>query len=279
MRIREYSLPPGWFPRETEEARAAISGFLRGKSVFPASRAVICPHAGWRYSGRIAALGIASLDRDCQTVAILGGHLPAGSRPLFAMEDAIRTPFGAAAIDKELRSALLDDIGGDEDRFRDNTVEVLSPIARFFFPDAELLWLRLGADMESFEAGKAISRLAGKLGKKVNVIGSTDLTHYGVNYGFTPRGGGPAAIKWVREVNDAAFIKAVLSGNSGEALSRAREDSSACSPGAVLGAMGFAAAQGLGEAKLIERGSSADIDDGETPSSFVGYAAMAFGSR
>jgi len=50
------------------------------------------------------------------------------------------------------------------------------------------------------------------------------------------------------------------------------------SAGAVLGAMGFAEETGLGRARLLEYGTSADTqDDGEVPDSFVGYAAMAFG--
>ena len=274
MQIREYSLPSGWYPREAEEVSRFLSDFQRNG---PFSRAAVAPHAGWYYSGRIAARASACLQPESQTVIVIGGHL-SDSPPLFAMEDAVRTPFGPMPIDKELRGVLFKNLDGREDRYRDNTVEVLLPMVRFFFPQAGLLWLRLSAQSSSFEAGKIISREAAKLDRKVNVLASTDLTHYGVNYGFIPQGRGEAALRWVREVNDAAFIKAVEGGKSDEVLRCAERDFSACSAGAVLGAMGFAREEGLGAARLLEYATSAEMrGDGEIPDSFVGYAAMAFG--
>jgi AmmeMemoRadiSam system protein B len=277
MRIREYSLPAPWYPRDPKEVTRFLSGFANKG---PFSRVAVSPHAGWYYSGRIAALGAAGLQPQADTVAVLGGHLPSGSPPLFAMEDAAMTPFGPMPIDADLRSILQKELGGAEDRFRDNTVEVLLPMVRFFFPQANLLWMRLPADVSSFEAGKAIAKTAAKLNRKINVLASTDLTHYGVNYGFSPQGNGSAALRWVREVNDANFIKAVEAGQSGEVLRRAQADGSACSPGAVLGAMGFAEEAGLAKARLLEYATSADVkgddDAEEVPDSFVGYASFLF---
>jgi len=274
MQIREYSLQEGWYPRDREEITEFLSKFDRNG---PFSRAAIAPHAGWFYSGRLSALAAASLELGAETVVVLGGHLPAGSLPLFAMEDAVRTPFGPMPIDTELRSVLQESSGGMEDRFRDNTVEVLLPMVRFFFPQAKLLWLRLPSETSSLDAGKNIAKEAAKLNRKINILASTDLTHYGRNYGFSPHGTGKAALHWVREVNDANFIRAVESGKGDEVLRCAERDHSACSAGAVLGAMGFAEEAGLGKACVLEYATSADVLEGETPDSFVGYAAFAFG--
>jgi AmmeMemoRadiSam system protein B len=276
MRIREYSLPAGWFPRDPAEVSAQISRFLENSRCPAASKAAIAPHAGWYYSGRLASLSVSSLDREAQTVVIIGGHLPSGSPVLFAMEDAVRTPFGPMPVDSEMRSVLQKELAGEEDCFRDNTVEVLLPMVRFLFPDAMLVWMRLPAQTASLEAGKTIARTAAKLNRKINVLASTDLTHYGANYGFSPHGSGKSALRWVREVNDANFIKAVESGNSGEVLLRAAGDFSACSAGAVLGAMGFAKESNLGGARLLEYATSADREERDVPDSFVGYASMVF---
>lgn len=273
MQIREYSLPAGWYPRDSAE----ISGFLSGfEKKAPGSRAAVAPHAGWYYCGHIAARAAASLEGGAHIVAVLGGHLPAGTPPLFAMEDAVKTPFGPMPIDTELRSVLLKELDGTDDRFRDNTVEVLLPMVRFFFPKAALLWVRLPAETASFQAGRIIAETAAKMNRTINVLASTDLTHYGHNYGFSPMGAGEKALKWVKEVNDSRFIDAVLSGNAELTLERAQRDGSSCSVGAVLGAMGFAESAGLGRAELLEYGTSADVGE-EIPASFVGYAAMAFG--
>jgi len=274
MQIRDYSLPAGWFPRDEASVSRILSEY-DGKNRF--ARCAISPHAGWYYSGRLAALGAASLKDGADTVAVIGGHLPASSPPLLAMEDAVRTPFGFMTINNELRASLMNEIGGEEDLMRDNTVEVLLPMVHYFFPKSNLLWLRLPADIGSFDSGKILSKTAAKLKCKINVLASTDLTHYGSNYGFSPKGRGEAALKWVREKNDAAFIKAVESSDEREVLRCAQEDFSSCSAGAVLGAMGFAVEESLGSARLLEYATSADADAGEkTPDSFVGYAAFAF---
>jgi len=272
MQIRDYSLPAGWFPRD----RASVSAFLSDfKDIKGESRIAAAPHAGWYYSGRIAARSVANLCSDADTIIVIGGHLQGGSPPLFAMEDAVKTPFGSMIINDKLRSLLFKELKGKEDCCRDNTVEVLLPMVSFFFPDAKLIWLRLASDESSFEAGEIIRRIIEKSDSKVNVIASTDLTHYGKNYGFSPKGSGEAALKWVREVNDAAFIKAVESGNWKEALRCAEEEYSSCSAGAVLGAMGFANVPKFGKACLLEYSTSADAEkSGIIPDSFVGYASI-----
>jgi AmmeMemoRadiSam system protein B len=268
MKLRESSLPSGWYPRNPDEITRFLSGYDRGTAL-----AAMAPHAGWYYSGKIAAKAVASLDGDIDTVVVIGGHLPAEYPPLFAMEDAVSTPLGNMAIHAELRDTLCKELGGKEDRYRDNTVEVLLPMVRFFFPNASLLWLRLPAEIASFAAGKAIAGVAGDLGCAVAVLGSTDLTHYGPNYGFTPKGIGSQALNWVQDTNDRRFIEAVESGDPAAALERAETDSSSCSVGAVLGAMGFASVKNSTPANLLEYSTSAAVS-GETPDSFVGYAAL-----
>jgi AmmeMemoRadiSam system protein B len=267
MQIKEYSLPNGWYPRDPGE----ISRFLGFTDPhLKRFRAVIAPHAGWYYSGRIAARSLSSL-QDAQTVIVLGGHLQADSPPLFAMEDAVRTPFGAMPIDRELRSVLKEKLKGVPDIYPDNTIEVLLPMAHFYFPDAQLLWLRLPECASSYQAGKILREEAAKLGRVVNVIGSTDLTHYGPNYGFSPMGTGKRALDWVTNINDKKIIDAIIHNNADEVLDCARKDRSSCSAGAVLGVMGFA-----GSGEMLEYGTSADVQPENIPPSFVGYVSMGF---
>ncbi|MDR0998733.1 MAG: AmmeMemoRadiSam system protein B [Treponema sp.] len=279
-KIREPSLPPGWYPREPGE----IAGFLRDWQTGEEARAAaaIAPHAGWFFSGGIAAAAVSSLDRDADTVAILGGHLAASSPVLVAGEDAFRSPLGLMPMDGELREALCAalerkariSLPWAPDSYRDNTVEVLVPMVHFFFPHAKLLALRLPASSSSWETGVSLATEARTLGRKLAVLGSTDLTHYGTNYGFNPRGRGPEALKWVREVNDRRLIQAVLAGDGNAVLERAEGEGSACSAGAVLGAMGFAAAL---SPRLLAYGTSADAQgEAGTPDSFVGYGAIGF---
>ena len=237
------------------------------------------PHAGWYYSGAVAARAAASLDPGAETVVVAGGHLPAGYPVLAALEDAAVTPLGNIEMDTEFRDLIQKELRCGADQYRDNTVEVQLPMVKYFFPEARLVWLRLPAESSSFETGKIIARAAARLGRKTVLLGSTDLTHYGDNYGYSPQGRGRKALDWVKNVNDAGFIRAVLEDKPEEALRHAETALSACSAGAVLACLGFARETGAGPAELLAYTTSADVSlaSGEdTPDSFVGYAAISW---
>ena len=270
MNLRESVLPAGWYPRDPGEISRFLSGFETDKAI-----AAIAPHAGWFYSGQTAARAAASLDTSVRTIVVIGGHLPAGAQALFAGEDAVYTPLGPVRIDAGLRDMLMNEMDAREDCYPDNTVEVLMPMVRFFHPQAELVWMRLPAENTSYNSGKIIAFCARKLGYRVCVLASADLTHYGTNYGFSPRGSGPPALKWVTEVNDARFIEAVQSGRPDAVIHRAVADKSCCSAGSVVAAMGFAHESGASTARLVEYTTSAAQSE-QCPDSFVGYAALAF---
>jgi len=273
MILREPCLPPGWYPGN----RAKIAEFLASFAKKGDAEAAIAPHAGWYYSGSCAAGAVSSLISEAETVAVIGGHLPDGMPVLAAAEDAIKTPLGTMTIDAELREAFMQKQETRPDRYQDNTVEALLPMVHYFFPEAKLLWLRFPASLSSFEAGKLLAETAASLGRKMVTIASTDLTHYGDNYGYSPRGSGKTALEWVKNVNDAGFINAVLEGDPVKVLKHAEENYSACSAGAVLGALGFAAFNGLNQRRLLKYQNSAEINnEGENiPDSFVGYAGIA----
>jgi len=273
MILREPCLPQGWYPRD----RAKIEEFLSSFQSSAAARAAVAPHAGWYYSGVPAAMAVSSLDRDAETVAVIGGHLGRGRPVLVAAEDGAKTPLGIMKIDAELREKFQKQLPCQPEGGADNTVEVLLPMVHYFFPKARLLWLRFPAEISSFAAGELLAEAAAALGRRLVLVASADLTHYGPNYGFSPKGRGKAALDWVKNVNDAAFIKAVLDRNPAEVLERAEEDYSSCSAGSVLGALGFTGKSPEQGPTLLDYRTSADIGDEGPADSFVGYAAIAFG--
>jgi len=275
MSIRRASLPPGWYPRDAASVRSAVESW-KSPSFGKGAKAAIAPHAGWTFSGRIASIAWSALG-EAETVAIVGGHLPSSSPILFAPENGFESPFGTIAADLELRDRLLDLLAGLSlptagDRAPDNTVEVHLPFMGLFAAGARVLWLRAPASGAAIELGKAIHEAATSLGRKVVVLGSTDLTHYGPDYGFEPKGRGSAAERWVREVNDRKFLDALIALDPTSAISFAVEEGSACSPGAAAAALAFALAEGAGTFAELAYGTSLDV---RPASSFVGYAALA----
>ena len=286
MKIREQSLPRGWYPGNADAIISFLNNYSGGNGK-QNSIAAIAPHAGWYFSGVTAAISFSALDKNADTIAVIGGHLPSGYPVLYGEEEGFKTPLGIIESDMELLDKISEKLTMASDRFKDNrvdnTVEVLLPMAKYFFPKAKLLWFRFPADIASFHSGKIIAECAKGLGRRIVVVGSTDLTHYGANYGFSPEGSGQKALNWVKEINDARFIKAVLDDDPAAVLDRADKEMSSCSAGAVLGAMGFASSSAPpAKPELLDYRTSADARDAcqqnaeGIPDSFVGYASIVF---
>jgi len=275
MRIRRRALAAGWYPQDAPSIRRLVEGW-GPPSTKATGKAAIAPHAGWTFSGRLASIAWSAI-AEVETVVVVGGHLSPSSPVLVAPEDAFETPFGTLSADLELGARLAEAMAEAKlrsapDRDVDNTVEVQLPFAGLYAKKARVLWLRAPASPAAIALGEAIHEAAASLGRRVAVIGSTDLTHYGPDYGFEPAGSGAEAERWVRDVNDRAFLDALLAMDAATAIRRAREDGSACSPGAAAAALSFALAEGAASVGELAYATSLDI---RRAPSFVGYAALA----
>lgn len=276
MSTRPRSLPAGWYPAGESQTRRQIEAFLQAAGE-PTETACagVAPHAGWEFSGRLACRVLRCLDPEVETVAVVGGHLSPGDGVLAAFEQGYETPLGTVEADLELLACLRKRLEVAEDRWADNTVEVHLPLLRHLVPRARALSLRAAPSGEALALGEALAACAAQLGRRLAVIGSTDLTHYGPNYGFTPRGTGPEALAWVRGQNDRRLVEALLAHRYEEALELARRERSACSAGGAVAAARFAALGGSVRGRLLEYATSHDRLPG---SSFVGYAAISYSS-
>jgi len=275
MNLRARGLEEGWYPADAKGVRAAVEEWERTLEMDPerAAGAGVAPHAGWYFSGRLAWDTLRRARCDTQTVIVAGGHRPPGSAPLAAREEAFQTPLGPIPADRDLAVALEAYIRLEPDVWQDNTVEVLLPLVMLRFPEARVLWLRVPNDETAEGMGAAAARAAGDLGRKVYFLASTDLTHYGPNYGFTPKGLGSEALDWVREVNDGGIIRSILALDAREVVRRGNQDRAACSPGAVAAAIGFARAAGFTSPRLCGYYTSRDIHPSD---SFVGYCSVSY---
>lgn len=274
MSVRPRSLPPGWYPATADGVRRQIALFLASPPAGVAGAAAgIAPHAGWAFSGAIAARVIAALDRNVETVIVVGGHLGRSDPAVASREEAYETPFGRVDADLELLAAIEAGASLGTDDEADNTVEVQLPLVQALLPRARVLGLRAPPRSESWELGQRIAGAAAAIGRTVVVVGSTDLTHYGPNYGFQPKGVGRRALQWVRDENDARIVRAMVALDKAAVLAAANAGRAACSAGGAVAAMGFAAAVGSSAGTLLEYATSHDVHPDD---SFVGYAGVVF---
>jgi AmmeMemoRadiSam system protein B len=207
------------------------------------------------------------------TVVVAGGHLGPSDPVMIAPEDQLSTPLGLLTVDRELSDRLKRALRAIDDRHPDNTVEIQLPFVAYLFPSASVVYVRVPPSPDAIHLGETLAQYARSTGRQIRVIGSTDLTHYGPNYGFVEHGRGAKAVEWVRDANDAPLIETMLSMNDVGAISQALRDRSACSPGAAATAIAFARESGCVRGEEVDYYTSYSIQPAE---SFVGYAGIGF---
>lgn len=281
MNRRTRALPRGWYPVDKKECQREIESYLEGwsPSQLPLSKGLggIVPHAGWYFSGKLAARVFHSLKpkSKAEVVVLYGGHLSTEDVPRVVTEEACETPFGDIEVHEGFVKHLMKkmDVRKESPTSGDNTIEIQLAMVKYFFPEAKLVAIRAPLSPKAEVLGNEVAEIAKKEGISIVAIGSTDLTHYGPNYGFLTRGIGAASVKWVKEENDKGFVDRALKMDITGLLKHALENDSACSAGAAVSAMATCKALGAGKGILLDYYTSYDImpDD-----SFVGYAGIVY---
>ena len=283
MQARKATFAGSWYPGRASACEKEIADFLEGSEKKNADAEAwvggIVPHAGWYYSGKIACNVIHNLvSKDPpDVIVVFGMHLHAGSPAYIMTEGAWETPFGNLPIASQMARKLTQvfdfEIETSTRYHQDNTIELQLPFIKYFFKDVKILPIGVPPTRTSLEIGQAVARLSAELGLPTYVIGSTDLTHYGMNYGFVPQGTGSKAVEWVRNKNDRRVIEAMLTMQPEAVLTEALENSNACCAGAAATALAAGMALGSEKAEMLAYANSYDKSPGD---SFVGYVGILF---
>ena len=281
MTERKAVLAGSWYPGTGGGCRREIDAFIAAADTAPPDDSRrwggVVPHAGWAYSGSIACRVFheLSLWPPPDAVVVFGMHLRPSATACIMTRGAWQTPLGPVAIHESLASALADRFRFSRDRLqdfdRDNTIELQMPFIRHFFPETLFVPVGVPPTPAAVEMGAAVMNIAAAEAITVMVIGSTDLTHYGPNYGFMPEGGGPRAVEWVKSDNDRRVIQAILDLDPRRVIQEGLQRSNACCSGAAAAAVAGAASAGASAPRLLAYGTSFDVTPG---ASFVGYAGI-----
>lgn len=280
MAIRKADFAGSWYPAKASECESTIEEFFRtGTTCPPGGLGGIVPHAGWFYSGAIACNVIKCLSTgpSPDTMVLFGRHLHPSSSNYLMKEGSWATPFGDLKIDEELGEKLSAEFAfrlETANRYeQDNTIEVQLPFIKYFFPDSKILPIGVPPSPASLKIGERVVELSESLGRKIMVLGSTDLTHYGSNYGFNPKGSGDRAVEWVKKENDKRLVDLILSMDPVGVIHESLESHNACCSGAVATAIAAARRLGARRAEKLLYSTSYDVRPDQ---SFVGYVGVVF---
>lgn len=186
-------LAGSWYDGDPAALRAEIAGFLSqaDEKILPNVQALILPHAGYRYSGPTAAYGIKQISgRSFSRVVILGPshRVPLRNFASLPGYDRLRTPLGEVPVDKAFIAALK-----EEPMFKvvpvvdqvEHSVQIEVPLLQQALGEFKLVPIVVGQlDRQTVDAMAQV--LLGLIDEKTLVVGSSDFTHYGANYGYTP---------------------------------------------------------------------------------------------
>jgi len=145
---------------------------------------IVSPHAGYPYSGLVAA---ATLSRVVfrQTFVILGPNHTGRGAPFSIMtQGAWRTPLGEIPIDEEMAHAILehsDLLEEDIEAHRyEHSIEVQLPFLQYFRKDVKFVPIVLvPAERKAYKAiGESIAAAVRDRGNEVIIMASSDMTHY-----------------------------------------------------------------------------------------------------
>ena len=180
---REPAVAGLFYPGEAGELSNAIDQLLEAQQTRPGSmpKALIAPHAGYIYSGPVAASAYASLlphrDRYSRVVLLGPSHRVALSGLATSDAGAFRTPLGDVPLDIEL-IATLGEQGvavSEAAHANEHSLEVHLPLLQKVLGPFKLVPLVVG-DAAPSEVARVLGMVWG--GSETLIVVSSDLSHY-----------------------------------------------------------------------------------------------------
>ena len=253
--LRAPAVAGRFYASQPHRLKAAINHYLDQADIPVSSGSIKCiivPHAGYMYSGGVAAYAYKALEshkehQNFSRVILLGpAHTKYVAAPVTDSHAYWQTPLGKVKL---FQSAFDSD---PEAHQYEHCLEVQLPFLQTIFPRLEIMPFVV-SEME--DVSIFIHKLIPLLDQKTLLLISTDLSHYNTY---------KVAVK-----KDLTTIEAIL---ALDAISL-KDNGDACGKTAVLMALEIAKKRGWKVRKLAYQ-NSGDVSGDKT--SVVGYASFAF---
>mgnify|MGYP005839620671 CR=1 FL=1 len=289
--VRNPAVAGTFYPLDAAACRQQAKAFLRPASIARSADQPllggIVPHAGWICSGAIAGQAIATLAKSSQPdVVVVFGAIHTPVRVDYAALDTHATwvvPGGQSPVHEQLQRQLAEQSGTfafDERLHRfEHAVEVELPILQLAFPDAAILPVEVPVSGRAVEVGRQTAQRIQQSNLRAIYLASSDLTHYGPNYGFYPAGIGLPGIQWAND-NDRRLLDLVRKLAAEAIVPEVRAHYNACGGGAIAAMLAACLEHGATQATILRHTNSyetlADVQP-QLPDNAVGYAGVVVG--
>lgn len=277
--IRPPAVAGMFYPDSPEELRREITLFLdQAPEVKPAGivLAALAPHAGYAYSGGVAACTYKLLPSvEFDTLVIIGHDTFRDAVAFLCPVDYFRTPLGKMPVDREMVEKMRAFHPGiKSDRMihvRDHTVEVHLPFLQVQDRQCRIVPILFGNP--TIENCRILSEaiLAATGNKKVFVLASTDLSHY-PPYDAACRID-KSTLAAISAMDIDKFFNYISKYERQSAIPNLR--TAICASGGVGTAMLCAKARGADHAQILHYANSGDIPAGDKRR-VVGYGSALF---
>jgi MEMO1 family protein len=251
--------------RFIEQSTATAAGVPQDKRV----QVLISPHAGYVYSGGVAAYGYKAVaGRSYSTIVLVGpSHYHDFPGVAIWPKGKFQTPLGTIDVDEDFAARLMKkapQVQNLPEAFTpEHSLEVQLPFLQKDFKDAKIVPLLMGRpDYETTRTlANALHEIVGKRDDVLVVI-STDLSHY---HSYD------VAVEMDKYANDSIVAKDVQT-IWRENMTRAKMEM--CGFTAVLVGLHYAQARQLESAQLLHYANSGDVSGDK--SRVVGYSSIIF---
>lgn len=257
---------PGQAPVLSNMVRSMVAAEPRNT---PAAHpcALIAPHAGYAYSGPVAAAAYrwaAAAGRPDRVVLLGANHSGSGGLAALPSDEKWRTPLGDVPIDQPLVEQLVaSGLRRNPAAFeREHSIEVQLPFIQSLYdppPPIVPVCIQTGPFEALNEVGRCIHQTV--RGRPIWIVASSDFTHYQPDE--RARSTDHAALDVILTGDSSAFYRHAVS-----------QRLSICGVGAITVLLTYCALEALDDARILDYRTSGDATGDRT--AVVGYAAVAF---
>jgi MEMO1 family protein len=278
-KIRPPAVAGSFYPDSESELRGMITKFLNDiPDEKPAGEvlAAMAPHAGYVYSGAVAAHTFKQLANiDFDTIVIIGHDSFEDCVAFISPADYFKTPLGLVQVDREMVDKMLKfnkGIRSDESiHSQDHSVEIQLPFLQVMGKKCKIVPIVFGNPTAKNCRTLADAIIAAAGDKKVFVLSSTDMSHY-PSYDNANK-----VDKATLEMVKTMDVDKLFSHLEGQVKKGSIPElqTAMCSRGGAGTAMFYAKARGADQAQILQYANSGDVSIG-TKDRVVGYSSVLF---